>query len=204
MKKKAFILIGIESSGNHCLLSLLSKMTINGVPILGSDLANFDQTSRYRCHDHEVFHAAWQGKKNIAEIAQGRHFVTGRSFPCGGRYPDIAGFYNQCIELGYDPVIVIISRDKNIIEQSTRRVGHPVKDIDVKIKALMPVLASKNMRIRYLSYEALFLWGHYYLDNWLAEEGPTVKIDGKWLASLRNANSKYLAKSKKAEQPAPI
>ncbi len=197
MKNKAFILIGIESSGNHCLLSLLSKMTIEGVPILGSDLANFDQTSRYRCHDHEIFHGAWQGKKSIAEIAQGRHFVTGRSFPCGGRYPDIAGFYDQCVGLGYDPVIVIISRDKNIIEQSTRRVGHPVKNVDLKINALIPVLTSKTRRIRFLSYESLFLWGQYYLDNWLAEEGPSIQIDKKWLECMRNENNKYLVKSKK-------
>ncbi|HRH94565.1 MAG TPA: hypothetical protein PLB55_01455 [Prosthecobacter sp.] len=202
MKKRAFIVIGIESSGNHLILSLLSKMTIGGVAVLGSDLADLEQTGDYRCHDFEAFNAAWLGEKSIAEIAQGRHFVTGRSYPCGGHYPDIAGFYNQCIQLNYDPVIVIIARDKSIIELSTKKAGHPEQNIEVKIARLVPVLTSQ-MRVRFISYEALFLWGEHYLDNWLAEEGPAFQIDKKWVLRIRNENKKYM-NSQEAEivQPA--
>lgn len=191
MKKRAFIVIGIESSGNHLVLSLLSKMTIGGEAVLGSDLADLAQTRGYRCHDFEAFNAVWKGKKNIAEIAQGRHFVTGRSYPCGGQYPDISGFYNQCIQLNYDPVIVIIARDRNIIELSTKKARHPEQNIEVKIARLVPVLTSQ-MRVRFISYEALFLWGHHYLDNWLAEEGLAYQIDKKWVQKVRNENRKYV------------
>lgn len=198
MKKRAFIVIGIESSGNHLILSLLSKMTIGGVPVLGSDLADLEEAGGYRCHDFEAFNAVWKGRKTIAEVAQGRHFVTGRSYPCGGHYPDIAAFHDQCIALDYDPVVVLIARDKNIIEQSTRKVGHPEQSVDVKIARLAPVLSS-SMRVRFISYEALFLWGHHYLDNWLAEEGPACQIDRKWMQKIRNENRKYLQPAQSAD-----
>jgi hypothetical protein len=191
MKKRAFIVVGIESSGNHLVLSLLSKMTIHGEAVLGSDLADLERVRGYRCHNFEAFHAVWQGKRGIAEIAQGRSFVTGRSYPCGGHYPDVGAFYDQCVALDYDPVIVLIARDRNIIELSTKKAGHPEQNIETKIARLATVLNSP-MRVRFLSYEALFLWGHPYLCNWLAEEGPGYQIDRKWMHEIRNENRKYL------------
>ena len=81
MSKRAFIILGVESCGNHAVVSLLSKMTIGGLPVIGTDLAGLDGCLPYRCHNHEVFDPVWRGTVPLEDVARGKSFVTGRSMP---------------------------------------------------------------------------------------------------------------------------
>ena len=87
--------------------------------------------------------------------------------------------------------VVLLSRDFNIVEHSTRSVNHPEKNVKLKLDQVLSRI-SRKMRVRFFSYETLFMWGHYYVENWLSQEGPDLAIDPIWLQNIRNENKKYL------------
>lgn len=188
MSEKCFILVGLESSGNHMFHSLFSQLMIGGTKILGTDLAGWtDGVSKH--HSDSLLEPVWQGQQSIQEITHGASFVTGRSFPCGCAWPDIRKFHSEAQASGYSPLVVVLCREPTIIEYSSMHRG---MNADIGTKAKMLQEAVKGLRCRYISYESLLLFGSRYFRQWLSLEDEKMTINDAWFSFIRNENKKYI------------
>lgn len=185
----ALIVVGIESAGNRIACSLLSKATFRGEPMLGSDLAGLDDgVAKY--HDDEAFDRAWKGEATIESIARGRPFVTSRSYPCAGEWPDAVAFARACEQLGYDARTIVVVRDMTAVDRSCARAGHG-RDHAEKWARLERLALGRGIRPHWLDYEAMVALRSGYLRPWLADVSPLLRLDDSWAERLVDGNAKH-------------
>ena len=192
---RCFILVGVESSGNHLFQSLFARLLIDGKPLLGTDMCGWfvREDRKYPLtHRWELFHPVWQGAQTIEEIAHGAPFVTGRSYPCSKVWPDARKFYFDAQAAGYTPLIVILTRDSSIAARSAHDRHQDPHDVKYKWNRMLELAAGPDIAYKYISYEALLLGGKHYFDAWLAEIDPALSIAPSCFNHIFDANVKHV------------
>lgn len=175
--KKAFIIVGSESSGNHLVASLFCNMNYNNVPLFGTDMCGWSD-GVYKDHYAEAFHDVWEGKRSLSSVTTSS-FFTSRSVPMHGAFPDIEGFASKCRAARYDPLVVIIARDLSVVVASSIKNGHD-GDAHAKNKFIMEQ-ATKVGEYKFISYESLVQFRSMYLEKWAQEiDGMNVIPDIPW------------------------
>ena len=186
---KAYLLLGVESSGNHLFCTIFSQLRIDGLPVVGTDMLGWT-TGRPIDHEEERYERVWLGLEPL-QVPPSSSFVTSRSFPCGCDWPNVKRFWDQAVSLNYDPLAILLVRDHNIVRRSAARRG---SDLDVAHKWEMLFKAVEGLRHRFISYEGLVYLKKKYLMHWLANEVGNFDIDDHWFDLVVDQNAKNLVK----------
>jgi len=189
-KKYAFVLLGIESSCNHLFCSLFSSVKYNSNNICGTDMANLNEEGTYIYHEKEKFDKVWNNpSKKISDITTDS-FVTSRSVPCGLNFPKTDMFIEKCISENYTPIIVILSRDINIVKKSSKN-RHLPMNINEKIEYLNNIIS--KYKVKFISFETLMLFKNNYFSTWLKEIDINLEPPNENLyLKIHDSNKKYL------------
>ena len=191
----AIIVLAPESSGNHLCCTLLSQICIAGEPVMGVDMLGWNGP-QVRWHNESPFHTVWQQLADVRSVTGGRSFVTGRSVPCGEDWPPVRWFYEHCESSGYLPRLVLVVRDVNIAQESSRRHGYSLtrcgQPADVRSSWEWLLRETRGLPRWWLSYEALTQIGADYFIPWLANFHSAASIDERWFANITDENAKYV------------
>jgi hypothetical protein len=103
--------------------------------------------------------------------------------------PDIVGFCGVTRKLGFDPLVVVISRDLNINTTSARHHEHPWPTS----RAISHIRETmRQVRWTVVSYEALVLYKELYFDVWLREHAPEFTCEPQWFNFIKDENKKWV------------
>jgi len=185
--KKLLICTGPQGSGNHLFARLLS---------LHSEVVGWEalKNNYWIPSDEEPFARYWVHPEEL-EFPKGNYFLTNVSVPFfydGVRQnPKIIEVCQKAKELGVDPTVAIIVRDKNINALQQERVGKEVT-LPTAI-SYYDELINSDIDTHFLDHEAFFLHKENYikyvgkiLDFPVTCEGINTFID-------KDANHKYVS-----------
>ncbi|RZD43559.1 MAG: hypothetical protein CXT73_00100 [Methanobacteriota archaeon] len=156
---KILIVVGPQGSGNHVWAKIFGlHPAVYGWEKL--------QSQYWEAHHYEPFAKAWDDPSTLQFPKSHTHYVTSCSIPYvhkgGHRIPPILEFCGEVEKHNVEPVIVVLSRDKDILKSQQKRVRGQVTINDTYeiIEQL-----NKHYRLHFLSYECLHLWGKQYLKD---------------------------------------
>lgn len=185
---KLIILTGPQGSGNH----LFSKVLALNPAVHGwQDLLD----EYWIGHDKEPFAKHWSNPKQLAKFdwSQSKVFVTSISCPYAldGKYvdPNYTEFIRHASKHA-EIQIVLIGRDKNILEHQQQRVREQVTLLRY-VNKLSELLKYNPI---FVSHENLYLYGIDYV-NWLERELALPQTTDQTSVDQileGNANKKYI------------
>jgi len=151
--KKLLIVCGPQGSGNHLFARLLSAHE----NVVGwNDLKH----EYWIPSDEEPFAKYWVNPEEL-KFPKGDFFCANVSVPFfydGVRQvPKIKEVAYRAIELGVQPIIALIVRDRNINELQQKRVGGEVT-MDTALEYF------KDLTCHFIDHEAFFLWKEKYVE----------------------------------------
>ena len=190
---KLLVVTGPQGSGNHLLAKIFNlHPKVNGWNM---------RWQEWQGHHLEPFQEYWQDPKKLKHFKPGacKNFVTSISCPYVKNKKSHIPKYKQFISEAkkyFTVKILVISRDRNILEQQQKRVrGKP--------STLHFIDQLKFLKEAYfVSHEALYLYGSIYLQSLskqidfpIAYNNPTLLKD---LFKI-DANKKYIQKVKQGK-----
>ena len=185
---KILIVVGPQGSGNHVWAKVFG---------LHPSVYGWNNLQReyWEAHHYEPFSKAWNDPSTLQFVDGYTHYVTSCSIPYVHRgehkIPPILEFCLEVENHNVEPIIVVLSRDKDILESQQKRVRGKVT-INDAYEIIEHV--SKYYPLHFLSYECLYLWGKQYLKS-VAENlsWPIHWSNPKIDEILKiNTNSKYI------------
>lgn len=185
---RILIVVGPQGSGNHAWAKVFGlHPSVYGWKKL--------QTQFWEAHHYEPFASAWVDPSTLHFPESYDYYVTSCSIPYvyrgEHRIPPILDFCLEAEKQEVDPVVIVLSRDKNILESQQQRVRGEVT-IQYAYEAIEEI--SKYYKLHFLSYECLCLWRKHYLKH-VSEilEWPLYWGSPKINEILEtNSNSKYI------------
>lgn len=120
ISKKLLVLLGPQGSGNH----MFSKLFALHPDVFGWHQLNDQYWLR---HEFEPFNRAWQDPAQWVNLNIEQNFaVTSCSVPCvvdrRHHIPDVKGFLTAAHAHGWLPILAVIGRDINILQNQQLRV----------------------------------------------------------------------------------
>ena len=184
--KRLLILSGPQGSGNH----VWSKIFALHPGVFGWQ-ALLDEY--WIGHDREPFADYWRDPACLRDFdwSQKNFYVTSISVPYMengvATVPDIWKFIDVCEEIGIRAELVILGRDRNVLDHQEQRLrGQRTYEQAIKLyETLLPRY--------YLSYELLQLYQHQYLLTLRNQMDFPIAFDHPMIKNIisDDANKKY-------------
>lgn len=187
---RMIILVGPQGSGNH----LFSKIFSIHDEVHGWK-KSLEPDGYFIPHWYEPFNDYWNDPKLISRsMMSGKKFaVTSVSNPYMREYspkvPDVPAFTQRLKEVGISSQVVVIGRDRNILDLQQRRVrGGPTW-------GMMHILLNKlEDPPIYVSQELLYLYRHHYLRSLSKQLDFPIAWNHPMVEKIldQDANEKYV------------
>jgi hypothetical protein len=187
---KMIILVGPQGSGNHLFAKTLSiHKDVNGWR------AALEPNGYFIPHWEEPFNDYWNDLSLISKKIMGgkEYAVTSVSSPYmrnfSPKLPDIVGFSKALDKCGIESQVVVIGRDRNILDLQQRRVrGGPTWG------TMQILLNSLETPPLFVSQELLYLYRHHYLRSLSKQLDFPIEWDSPLVDKIleKDANEKYI------------
>ena len=188
---KLLIVTGPQGSGNHLLAKIFNlHPKVNGWNMMWQE---------WQGHHLEPFQQYWQDPKKLKHFDPGayKNFVTSISCPYVKNKHTHIPKYKQFISEAkkyFTVKILVIARDRNILEQQQKRVRGRLSTLDFidQLKFLKEAY--------FISHEALYLYGSKYLKS-LSKQLDFPISTGTYMKNLskHEANKKYIKKANRGK-----
>lgn len=189
IKPQLLIITGPQGSGNH----LFAKIFASHRSVYGWKM----KADEWQGHHDEPFGIFWKKPKLLLDQnPKMKHYVTSISCPYFlNRKPTIPNYrkFIKYAKKRFDVKIMIIGRDKNILESQQQRIrGEHTTPIAKKEFSYL-----YKMNPVYVSHELFTLYGKSYIRS--IQDQIDIPLDYSMIDSLQyyNANKNYIKKNKK-------